>query len=483
MSFVPATRASIRAYFLSQLAARYEGEGRTLDVSETSDAYKRADAFAVTVAPIAQQAAQQVADTFIDTASPEAVESHARTYGIARRAAVAAVLQVEVNGSASARVEATSDLSAGGALFELVDSRLALDSSGVGFVLVRALEAGRAGNLAPGTELVWTSGAPAGIASSVTVASVATAGEDAEGTEELRARVLARLRQRAGSGNCEDWRAWAEDCDGVESAFVYPLLEPPTVTGDVLGCVSVVVMGPARGDSPTDSRTIPTERLDEIHGYIAGDRDASGAPSPSAHPLYPAGMSESDFGVFGAGASSVDVHLQVKNLARYPFPFSGSLTLTGSPTATEIQVVGNHLAKTGARALLRVGSSLVRGGWQVTELRSGAYDGVNTTFQVDLLGAPALAGVYPAPPNWEALRLAVFALFDSLGPRDTTPPRRWPAIDTGYPDTLYRGALQTAAHSVRGVTSAAVVAPASDFAPTDAKQLATLGLLLVTELP
>lgn len=485
MSFEARTRDEIRDAALAALRARYSAIGRAVDVSEGSDLYMRADALAVILATFSQQAAAQVRDTFIDTASAEAVAKHARMYAIEPRAAVACKLLVQVSGAAGARIGGAGlTLSRGPLSFAVADTIVALDETGAGFVTIVAATPGTANALDEGAELVWDNAPSTALDPIATVTSVVVAAEDAEDVESLRARVLARIRQRPASGNVEDWREWIENCDGVDAGFVYPLLEPPSVSGDKLGCVSLVVIGPPQGDSVANTRVIPSERLDSIRAYILGDADASGAPAIGGLPLLPASMSPDDLGVYGGGTSIVDVEIAVRTSERYPFPFSGPLTITGSPTATSIDVLGNHAAKTGSRVLVRVGSSLIRGAWQVATLHYGTYDGsTKTTFQVSLLGAPTLATIYPAARNWEAIRSAVLAVFDTIGPRDTTPPRRWPTVDTSHPDIVRTSALVSAALGVEGITHASVASPATDFAPTEAKQLATLGELLITEAP
>jgi uncharacterized phage protein gp47/JayE len=488
MSFTPRTRETIRADFLAALSTRYTSEGRTLDVSDRSDAYKRADALAVILATIEQQAAQQVLDTFVDTASNAALERHAAVYAMTRRAASPATLTVDVTGtpSTSPSISAGSKLSdASGALYTCSDSSVVLDGSGDGQVEVVADDPGAAGTLAVGTVLTWVS-TPAGLDPTGEVFATVTAGEDAEDYDDLRARLLARLRQRPASGNSEDWRGWCEDCDGVTRAYVYPLLGPGSVSGDTLGCVTVVVMGPAQGDSATNTSIVSSGRCAEIEDYIEGIRDAAGALTSEGTQLRPAAMAGADYEVTFAGVTPTDIEAEIKTTSRYPFSFTGTLTVdVGPSTATSLVVSGDETAKTGKRALVRVSNTLHRGGWQATELKSGSYNGGTgkTTFTVSLSGAPNTTTAYPAPANWESIRSAVFALCDGLGPKDTNPRRRWPTVDVEGQDTLYVSAIQAAIFGVSGTQSVAVVDPPTDATPTNAKQIVELRYLLVTEAP
>ena len=131
--------------------------------------------------------------------------------------------------------------------------------------------------------------------------------------------------------------------------------------------------------------------------------------------------------------------------------------------------------------LVNVGTASYRGGYYRVVLPTGSFGGGNTTFDLTATPLPAIptGTLYPAPGCWGELRTAMFAYFDSLGPGDTTPPRRWPSEDNGARSTVYRSALVATAMSVPGVLSASVTTPASDVAPLP-KQVVTLSSFLVT---
>lgn len=487
MAYTARTREEIRSDLIDALTNRYNAAGKVLDVSEGSDAYMRADALAVILASFSQQAAQQVQDVFVDTASDAAVERHAAVYAIERRAASPSTLSITVTGTPSTTISISAGsklASADGTLLTCSDASVVMNGAGTGTISATADTAGVVGNLAVGAPVAWQS-APGGLDPTATVASVVTSGEDAETTSDLRARVLSRLRQRPASGNAEDWRDWCESCDGVTRAFVYPVLEPGTVSGDVLGCVTVVVMGPVQGDNPINSSVISGARCAEIKDYLEGIRDTAGVYDPDGVQLRPAAIASDDFDVEFIGVAPTDVTANITTTSRFPFSFSGTLTVDGASTASSLIVAGDQTALTGKIALCRVSTGSYRGGWQATELKSGSYNGGTnkTTFTVSLAGAPTTTTAYPAPANWAAIRTAIFALFDSLGPRDTTPARRWPTVDVLGPDTLYVSAITSALLGVGGVTSATITQPATDYAPSDAKQIPELQYLLITETP
>ena len=94
---------------------------------------------------------------------------------------------------------------------------------GLNTVALRALVAGAAGNLAVGTALSMAV-AVVGVSGSagVTVATM-TGGADEETDDELRVRVLARIRQPPMGGDADDYVAWALRVAGVTRAWCSPL--------------------------------------------------------------------------------------------------------------------------------------------------------------------------------------------------------------------------------------------------------------------
>ena len=88
---------------------------------------------------------------------------------------------------------------------------------------LRALDAGAVGNLPAGTALSL-SVAVVGVSGSagVSVSSMA-GGADEETDDELRARVLQRIRQPPMGGDADDYVAWALEVAGVTRAWCSPL--------------------------------------------------------------------------------------------------------------------------------------------------------------------------------------------------------------------------------------------------------------------
>ena len=88
-------------------------------------------------------------------------------------------------------------------------------------VMVRAIDAGTNGNLNPGDIIAMTT-TIAGIDSQVIVVTM-MGGVDQETDEELRVRVLERIREPPMGGDAEDYVAWALQVPGVTRAWSAPL--------------------------------------------------------------------------------------------------------------------------------------------------------------------------------------------------------------------------------------------------------------------
>jgi uncharacterized phage protein gp47/JayE len=487
VAFTARTRDQIRAALLSALSSRYATAGLTLSVEQGSDAYFMADALSVELLQT-EAAAESLSHEILPDEAVELLDRHASVQGVTRRAAVKAVLTVDVTGTPSTTpaIPANSLLSSpSGALFLCTVAAVTLDGSGDGRIDVEAVAAGEAGSLALGTVLTWQS-APAGLDPTGEVYEVVTSGEEEENDDALRARLLARIRQRPGSGNSADWVDWCEQCDGVQDAYAYPLLEPAASSGDTLGCVSMVVLGPPQGDSPTNTRILSSGRVAEIKDFINGTRNGAGAVVTDGTQLRPATIANADFEVYRPTTTNLTVSLSIKNSTRFPFAFSGTLTVdTGASTSSSLVVNGDHTAKVGKTVLVKVSNTLYRAEYQAAVLKSGSYDGgtLKTTFVVSLAGAPTGGTAYPAPANWTEIRAAMLSYFDQLGPKDTSTARRWPGEDVKSRATVYLSQLSAVALGVPGVVTCSVTLPLADAAPSDVKGINVLDSFLVTEAP
>jgi uncharacterized phage protein gp47/JayE len=88
-------------------------------------------------------------------------------------------------------------------------------------VNIRALDPGSTGNMENGQNINFNPPLP-GVDRNAEVI-VLTGGTDDETDDELRARVLQRIRQPPMGGDAQDWISWTEAVPGVTRAWSYPL--------------------------------------------------------------------------------------------------------------------------------------------------------------------------------------------------------------------------------------------------------------------
>ena len=161
-----------------------------------------------------------------DTAEQQFLDKHANIWLInadgsrGRKTATFASGPVAVSGIAGTLLPAGSQFTSSTTLYQsIADVRL---SAGPTPVTVRALDPGSAGNLEAGSTLSLLV-AIAGVSGSAgaTVVSL-IGGADEESDDELRARVLERIRQPPMGGAADDYVQWALRVAGVTRAWSSP---------------------------------------------------------------------------------------------------------------------------------------------------------------------------------------------------------------------------------------------------------------------
>jgi hypothetical protein len=495
VAFVGRSRETIRSALLADWASLYASRGETLLVSPGSDAYLWASALAVQIEGTEAQAEQLTRDILPDEASTEALDRHAFVDGVTRLAGFAARMTVTVSSAVatSYTIPSVTRMAFGDGTLYVVETASVTTSGGppVGTITVRAASTGASSNRDVGDVLTFTS-TPTGLNSTGTVATIVRAGTDAESDASLAQRIITRRRERPGSGNRADWRGWTLTYTGTEiaDAYVYPLLAPPVSfpgagTPSTPGTVTVVATGPAQGDDVTNTRIVPTDdasartagaELTRVQEFIEGTRlpdgtDVSENPNDA---LRPVPVAVGNYCVQAIATVSQPVLLTVVVSAANDVQWSGTMTVV-SATSTTLVVSGDQTAQSNKRALVALGEANRRGSYKLFTLGAGTYDGTtNTTFTMaDDDIATATGTVYPGVANFEAIRSAVLAYFDTLGPGDTSPASRWPSEDDGARASVYRTALAAAAIGAEGVLSCTTATPSSDVTPA-AKTVVTL---------
>jgi hypothetical protein len=374
-------------------------------------------------------------------------------------------------------------------------------------IVIRADEAGSESNLDAGEILTWTA-APTRIDAIATVSSVGnTAATDGDTDTEKLANLRAYRRGRPASGSPAWWCKTAEDTAAVYRCYCYPNLKPNVgayAVGDAdldhLGTVTNIVLGQPQGDSTNQSYLIDGVQGAEpaaVRGYFLGTYDVDGNIAVG-EPRYPGVIDPTTSASFTLETpilSDIGVDLTLTLDALNAYPWSGTLTVNVASTRTALALTGDQRAYAGKRILVFVGTSGIRGGYQIITLPTfplPTYDGVKTTFDLSQtpLNAVPSGTVYPAPGNWESFRLAMFSFFDNLGPGDVPdaiavaparamhrrrryPPQSWMGI---CDVTLSR--LAAAVLAVPGIVDVAINTPVVDQIASP-KQMFRLTTLLV----
>lgn len=162
---------------------------------------------------------------FPQTAQGEDLDKHAKLRGVTRRKAVKAqgTVRFYVDEARESDTQVPKDtvcMTAGGVRF--VTDAAGVIPAGQAYceVPVTAVEAGTAGNVGQGT-IVYMALPPMGVAACANPGAISN-GQDQEGDEALRQRVLATFQRLANGANNAFYRQTALSFDGVAAVTVLP---------------------------------------------------------------------------------------------------------------------------------------------------------------------------------------------------------------------------------------------------------------------
>lgn len=162
-----------------------------------------------------------------DTAETGWLSRHGQIWLGGRKPALFAGGEITVTGVAGTVLPAASRWAIGDVEYETLDAITI--GSGPTPVGVRALTAGSVGNLLPGDRLAFST-ALSGVDSLAIVVRV-DGGTDPESDDDLRTRVLLRIRKPPMGGSADDYVQWALSVSGMTRAWCSPLeMGPGTVT-------------------------------------------------------------------------------------------------------------------------------------------------------------------------------------------------------------------------------------------------------------
>lgn len=214
--------------------------------------------------PLYKFAAERAKQNLWLTATGDDLDILGAEYEVPRKAAVAAVLTIQLPGTNGTIIPATVDFIGDANGVRYFPDSSATVTGGFATMTVTAEEAGISGNL----QVTDTLSIGTQISGAETVASVTiidTVGTERETDDAYRVRGLDVVRSEGGGGNSFDYRNWSQEVSGVARAF--PYAGQPTVTGTPLDRTVFV-----EADTTIDSDGIaPQALLDDVRDNITTD--------------------------------------------------------------------------------------------------------------------------------------------------------------------------------------------------------------------
>jgi uncharacterized phage protein gp47/JayE len=176
---------------------------------------------------------QLIYDTIDDIDTLERVGA---VWGITRIEATKATGSFGFTGTPSTAIAAGTVVARANGVEYVTDALLTLDAGGAGSVAATASVAGASGNIADGAEILEISNAIAGVNSSVAVSVMFTGGSDQETFDNLKERLLSRIRETPQGGAAADYVAWATETEGTTQPVdrVWVFGPPNAAAGEVI---------------------------------------------------------------------------------------------------------------------------------------------------------------------------------------------------------------------------------------------------------
>lgn len=491
----PRDADTIRDQLLSTAQGEFDAIGERIVTAPKSFLHTFASALSIDLEGAEFEAYAARQEAFPDSASEAGLLKHADFDGVTRLPDVAAQLRVQVTGTPSSllTIPAGKTLTdAQGLVYNAQAGNVTTNGGGVAYATIDARDAGTEQNLQAGDVLTWQNGAPAGMASTVTVASdvvgvspLLVVGSEEESLDALRARVVVFHRERPQAGNRAAWVASLEEVEGVGAAFVWPRSRdnPEGVLYGVPGTLVAMVLAVAPaadsyvqddggdlgyGLRPDTTRSPSTALRTRAVDYMEGRVDASGRGVPDAlqRERHSASINDEDYVMMVPGLRTVDVVVSVvvdPGIAPWPWGVSAgppayrTITAATSTTVT----VDNAFEITGnSKLAVFVGTSIVRGGWWLATVASVAGDVLTLSSELPVDDPSDLIGnlTRPDPGLWQDIRAIVLAYFDQMGPGDapSTDPAyvrsaRFPRPTDLGPDRIFTSRIIDGVQDLRGI--------------------------------
>ncbi len=398
MPFVIPSFDELRQFFIAAFAGRFPDK----NVSRSSDLYKRLSVNALGTLDNHFHLRQVGLDVMADTAEREQLDRHMAIYGVDRKGAVGSARSgaLRVFGTVAAVVPVSEPMThtPSGLLFETRSGGV-IGASGFLDVDVGALSTGIITNLEEGEELTFDA-PPAGLEANSRILADLLNGIDRESDPDGRDRLLNRIGEPAAGGNRNDFEQFVlESADFVDTAYVYP-------NRNGAGSVDLAALKAGSGTS----RLLDVGERTEVFDFV--------------DPIRPV---TATIRVLEVTTSDTDVEVVV--LPESDVVFSFDWNDTTPPVVSSYTSATRLVALVSPRPIdLAIGDRVVfadpllAGVQFIVESLSGANDFVIT----DDAGAIAAGNVYSGGPLTDAIRDAVQAIFDALGPANPDSKRYGP---------------------------------------------------------
>lgn len=157
---------------------------------------------------------------FPDVAEAEFLVRWAKVFGIDRLEATFAEIEVEATGTNGTPVPDTAVFQrSDGFQYQVKDE--VIIAGGIATLTLVALESGANGNISDGSTVTLTSPI-SGVNADAEVQTTLVEADDQEEIEDLRVRLLERIRQPPAGGTVTDYIAFAKTVAGVTRVWVFP---------------------------------------------------------------------------------------------------------------------------------------------------------------------------------------------------------------------------------------------------------------------
>jgi len=450
MPFSVPTLDEIHQVLLDDFANRL----RNANVSRFSDNWKRLRVVALGISGLHAHALSVEKDCMPDTASGDRLDRWGDIYALERKGATPAKKADagRLVGTVSTAFTSGAQLvSTDGLLFKVNESG-SIPGAGYIDVDIVAISTGSATRKSAGTVLTFVTPI-SGIESNVELQKdLDEDGTDIEDPGAYRNRILDRIAMPPMGGNAQDYRAWALEVTGIDTAFVFP-------GRNGLGSVDLVAFHSGSGSV----RILSAQEITDLKAHIDALRPVSVA----------------DFRVLSTTAepNNVEVLISPEDDATYAFDWNDQTPLEVSSVSAgtrEITFTANTPTD------LTVGKRITY------KSTSGSY-GTGAELVVEALPAankvkvnvwpanPPVSGnlVYSGGPLVELIRQDILALIDSLGPARGT----YAAAGMLWEGTLRTSSIFKVAQTRKGVLDSSIAVPGANVTPANSPPTSSVGII------